>query len=130
MVTSGSDLHRDRRYRSIFTAADGSVRGAFPGAPLDGQCPFAADAQQPMRNLAIARALAQEGLVARSWFGLCAHDENPEVARHWGAWRSLLPDPSMAPIVPASLVLAAGRDAGLADWAAWMSNRYRLRIAE
>jgi hypothetical protein len=36
----------------------------------------------------------------------------------------------MAPIVPASLVLAAGRDAGLADWAAWMSNRYRLRIAE
>jgi hypothetical protein len=83
-----------------------------------------------MRNLAIARALAQEGLVARSWFGLCAHDENPAVARHWGAWRSLLPDPSMAPIVPASLVLAAGRDAGLADWAAWMSNRYRLRIAE
>jgi len=121
---------RDRRYWSIYEAAHGSVRAAFPGADVNGPCPFADHAQQPMRNLAIARGLEQSGRVARTWFGLCAHDDNPDVAAHWGAWRALLPEPSMAPVLPASEVLAAGRDAGFDDWAAWMSERYRLRSPE
>jgi hypothetical protein len=32
-----------------------------------------------------------------------------------------------APVLPASAVLAAGRDAGCEAWAGWMSDRYRLR---
>jgi hypothetical protein len=121
---------RDRRYWSIFAAAHGSVRSAFPGAVLGGVCPFASHAQQPMRNLAIARGLEQESTVTRAWFGLCAHDDNPDVAEHWASWRRLLPDPAMAPVLPASMVLAAGRDAGYEAWAEWMSKRYRLRVAE
>jgi len=121
---------RDRRYWSVFAETSGSVRAAFPGASLDGGCPFAEHAQQPMRNLALARALESEGTVAQAWFGLCAHDDNPDVAMHWDAWRRLLPDPAMAPSLPASAVLAAGRDAGHGEWAAWMSERYRLGVAE
>lgn len=120
---------RDRRYWSIFTSAHGSVRAAFPGAAAGGLCPFAGHAQQPMRNLAIARGLEQDGTVARAWFGLCAHDDNPDVAEHWASWRGLLPDTAMAPVFSASVVLAAGRDAGLEAWAAWMSERYRLRVS-
>ena len=63
---------RDRRYWQIFTAGHGSVGNAFPGADLDGPCPFAGNAQQPMRNLAIVRGLEQEGTVAEAWFVLCA----------------------------------------------------------
>lgn len=121
---------RDRRYWSIFTAAHGSVRAAFPGAALHANCPFAEHAQQPMRNLALARALEQQGTVTRAWFGVCAHDDNPDVASHWKAWRDLLPEPSMALVLPASVVLGAGRDAGHTNWAAWMSARYRLRVGE
>jgi hypothetical protein len=121
---------RDRRYWSIFADAHGSVRAAFPGALLDGACPFAGHAQQPMRNLALARALEQDATVIRAWFGLCAHDDNPDVTEHWASWRDLLPDPAMAPVLPAFAVLAAGRDAGHEAWAAWMSDRYRLRAAE
>ena len=51
---------RDRRYWEIFTGSYGGVRQAFPHADLSGGCPFADDMQQPMRNLAVARALEQE----------------------------------------------------------------------
>lgn len=117
---------RDRRYWTIFTASHGSVRAAFPNAPATGACPFAGHAQQPMRNLAIARGLEQEGTLAKAWYGLCAHDANPDVATHWDSWRSLLPDPAMAPILPASTLLTAGRASGLAEWADWMADRYHL----
>jgi len=77
---------RDRRYWTIFSRARGSISAAFPGADLNGACPFAGNAQQPMRNLAIARGLEQEGVVGRAFFGLCAHDANPDVSAHWIAW--------------------------------------------
>ena len=92
---------RDRRYWEIFTKSHGSVRDAFPGADADGPCPFVGNAQQPMRNLAIARALEQEGMVDEAWFVLCAHDGNPDVPGHWGAWKGILPDPGMAPSLTA-----------------------------
>ncbi len=114
---------RDRRYWSIFAASHGSVAAAFPGADLDGACPFAGQAQQPMRNLALARALEQEGTVGRAWFGLCAHDGNPDVARHWEGWRGLLGDGTEAPMLAASEVIAAGREAGHVAWADWMGAR-------
>ena len=119
---------RDRRYWEIFSTRHGSVRAAFPGADPNGPCPFAFSMQQPMRNLAIARGLEQDqdSAVERAWFVLCAHDGNGEVAEHWTSWKSLLPDPSMAPSLPASEIVCAGEDEGLTEWAAWMRDRYRL----
>ena len=117
---------RDRRYWEIFARSHGSVRDAFPNANLDGPCPFAYDMQQPMRNLAIARALEQEDVVEKAWFILCAHDANTNVAEHWKNWEGLLPDPSMAPFLPASEVIRIGEAEGLEDWASYMRARYRL----
>jgi hypothetical protein len=119
---------RDRRYWEIFARSHGSFRAAFPGADESGPCPFAGQQQQPMRNLALAHALMQEGLVDRAWFGLCPHDQNPDVVREWTVWRGLLPGGEIAPVLPASEVLAAGRDAGHGAWAQWMAERYRLAI--
>jgi hypothetical protein len=120
---------RDRRYWEIFTASHGSVRAAFPGAPSEGRCPFAFEAQQPMRNLAIARGMEQDenSVVARAWFALCSHDDNTEIARHWDNWRVILPDSSMAPKLVASDIVRAGEAEGYGDWAAWMRDRYGLR---
>ena len=98
---------RDRRYWEIFTEKHGCVRDEFPGADANGPCSIAGNAQQPMRKLAIARALEQEGVVDEAWFVLCAHDGNPDVPRHWEVWRGLLPDPDMAPLLPASAVIDA-----------------------
>ncbi len=118
---------RDRRYWEIFTRSHGSVRKAFPHADLDGPCPFAYDMQQPMRNLAIARGLEQEGMVRRAWFALCAHDANPDIAARWADWSRLLPEPSPAPAIPASEIVSIGEAEGLTDWAAYMRERYQLR---
>jgi hypothetical protein len=121
---------RDRRYWEIFANAYGSVADAFPGADRTGGCPFAGDLQQPMRNLALARALEEAGVVTRAWYGLCPHDQNPDVRPHWAAWAGVLPPGVPAPVFPASDVLAAGCDAGHTDWAAWMAARYRLPLPE
>ena len=118
--------HRDRRYWEIFARSHGSVHDAFPNANLNGPCPFAYDMQQPMRNLAIARGLEQEDTVKKAWFALCAHDSNPDVAEHWASWKRLLPDPSMAPSLPASEVVGIGEAEGLKDWAFYMRDRYQL----
>ena len=117
---------RDRRYWEIFTQCYGSVRDAFPHADLNGPCPFAYDMQQPMRNLAIARGLEQENMVTKAWFALCAHDDNPDMGRHWEKWKDLLPVGSIAPYIPASKIVNIGEAAGLKDWAVYMRNRYRL----
>ena len=119
---------RDRRYWKIFAQAHGSVREAFPGADIDGPCPFAESMQQPMRNLAVAVGLEQDphASIEKAWFGLCAHVDNPDVAGHWESWTRLLTEPSLAPKIPASVVVSAGEKEGLQDWAAWMRNRYRL----
>ena len=122
--TSGKT--RDRRYWEIFERSNGSVRAAFPGADVTGPCPFAGHAQQPMRNLALANALVQGGVVRRSWFLLCAHDDNPDVATHWNAWRAVLGAEQFAPMLAASHVVAAGRADGRPNWADWMATRYRL----
>ena len=119
---------RDRRYWEIFEQRNSSVRDAFPGADLDGQCPFAFSMQQPMRNLAIVRGLEQCGNsgVERAWFALCAHDHNEDVDVHWEEWGHLLPDPSGAPKLAASKILRAGEVEGFGEWAEWMRERYRL----
>ena len=117
---------RDRRYWEIFAVAHGSVRNAFPGAEVHGPCPFAGNAQQPMRNLAIARGLEQDGTVAEAWFVLCAHDDNPDVREHWKTWAGLLPDSAVAPLLPASAVVDAADAGGDGAWATWMRERYRL----
>ena len=119
---------RDRRYWEIFAGAHGSLSEAFPGIDRSGPCPFAFGMQQPMRNLAVARGLEQdEGLgIAKAWFVLCAHDGNPDIDGHWREWRRILPDPSMAPSLPASEVVAAGEAEGFTGWAVWMRHRYLL----
>ena len=117
---------RDRRYWEIFARSHGSVRKAFPHADLNGPCPFAYDMQQPMRNLAIARGMEQEGIARKAWFALCVHDANPDIASRWAEWTRLLPERSMAPVLPASEVVRIGEAEGLTDWAAYMRERYRL----
>ena len=119
---------RDRRYWEIFEEAHGSIRRAFPGADLDGPCPFAFSMQQPMRNLAIARGLEQDvgHDVTMAWFGLCAHDDNQDAASHWEKWKGLLPGPSLAPRLLASEVVEAGEAEGFREWADYMRDRYRL----
>lgn len=119
---------RDRRYWEIFAQSYGSVRDAFPGADLGGQCPFAFSMQQPMRNLAVARGLEHCGDsgVERAWFALCAHDGNEDMGVHWEEWGRLLPDPSAAPKLAASQILMAGEVEGFGEWSAWMRERYLL----
>ena len=117
---------RDWRYWEIFSRSYGSVRDAFPGAELGGRCPFARDLYQPMRNLAIARGLEQEDMVEKAWFALCLHDRNPDIPKHWEEWTSLLPDPSMAPCLPASEIVSVGEAEGLNGWAEYMRERYQL----
>lgn len=117
---------RDRRYWEIFATNSGSVRNAFPGAKLIGPCPFVGNAQQPMRNLAIAKGLEQNGSVEAAWFVLCVHDHNPNALKRWDEWKKILPDPDMAPILLASEVVSAGEEEGLVRWATWMRERYQL----
>ena len=102
------------------------MRQAFPHADLSGECPFAYNMQQPMRNLAVARALEQEDLVQRAWYGLCIHDQNPDVTGHWLMWRDMLGQSTPAPLIPASRIIGAGDEAGLTEWATYMRSRYRL----
>ena len=122
------DKARQRRYWEIFATDRGGLREAFPGADPDGACPFAGHAYQPMRNLAAADALVHDpySAVSRAWFVLCAHGGNPEIAEQWAAWRALLPDPRMAPVLPAADIVRAGAADGLAEWADWMRARYML----
>lgn len=117
---------RDRRYWEIFTRSHGSVQKAFPHADLDGPCPFAYDMQQPMRNLAIARGMEQESMAQQAWFALCAHDANLDISARWAEWSRLLPEPSQAPVLPASEIVRAGEAEGLKEWAAYMRERYQL----
>ena len=117
---------RDRRYWEIFAWSHGSLVDAFPNADLDGECPFAYDMQQPMRNLAIARGLEQEDMVQKAWYVLCAHDHNPDISGHWLAWRHLVGDVTPAPFLPASEVVRAGEEEGLVAWAKYMRERYWL----
>ena len=119
---------RDRRYWEIFAGAHGTVAEAFPGADRAGPCPFAFSMQQPMRNLAVARGLEQDRAsgISAAWFMLCAHAGNPAIDEHWREWQGILPDASMAPLLPASEIVTAGEDEGLAGWAKWMRDRYLL----
>ena len=117
---------RDRRYWEIFAQRHGSLQSAFPNADPDGECPFAYDMQQPMRNLAIAQGLVQEDMVQKAWYILCAHDNNPDIAGHWQEWQRLVGDAVPAPFLPASDVIAIGEQDGLTDWAIYMRTRYHL----
>ena len=117
---------RDRRYWRIFADSYGGMSQAFPHSDLSGSCPFAYDMQQPMRNLALARAVEQEDMAERAWYGLCAHDQNREIAGHWSAWQDLLGPATPAPLIPASSVIEAGEATGLTAWASYMRSRYLL----
>ena len=82
--------------------------------------------QQPMRNLAIAWGIEQEGIAEEAWYILCAHDDNRDIARHWNVWQQLLGSATMVPFLPASDVINAGEEDGLGHWAEYMRARYRL----
>ena len=113
---------RDRRYWEIFAGSRGSLQNTFPNACLGGECPFAYDMQQPMRNLAMAQGLEQEGIRGTS----CAPTTIREIAGHWQAWQRLLGGSTPAPFLPAFEVINAGEEDGLEDWGKYMRGRYRL----
>ena len=117
---------RDRRYWEIFARSRGNLQNAFPNANLDGECPFAYNMQQPMRNLAIAQGMVQEDMVEKAWYVLCAHDHNSDMTGHWQAWRNLLGDATPAPFLPASEVIKVGEEDGLTEWGKYMRDRYQL----
>jgi hypothetical protein len=110
---------RDRRYWEIFAAAHGSVRAAFPAAG-DGGCPFHGDAQQIMRNHALALGLVQAGHADWWAFGLVHHDRNPDVPTPWEAYTELTADRAHLFRLPASAVAEAG------PLAAWTAERYHF----
>jgi hypothetical protein len=119
---------RERRYWDIFDAAHGSVRAAFPHVHA-GACPFASDAQQLMRNHALALGLVQSHRYAFARFGLVHHDDNPDVVPPWTEYERIVADREMLFRLPASHLIAAGRDLGApwaADWADYVCERYRL----
>jgi hypothetical protein len=128
-LTRSAHARRDRRYWSIFAAADGSVQAAFPGADLGGCCPFAGDMQQPMRNHALALGLLQSGRYEFARFGLVHHDDNTDVLLHWGRYRDMIADPEVLFRLPASAVIEAGRRLEVSwssEWAQYLEERYRL----
>lgn len=119
---------KDRTYWSILSAAArGTLRDAYPRAGTS-VCPFAGDAQQIMRNHALALALVQERRVAFSAFGLIHHDENPDVPPRWDAYHHMTALPLLFRI-PATKVLRAAPESGW--WPAWrryVSDRYDLAL--
>ncbi len=119
---------RDRRYWEIFAAGHGDVGAAFPGIRVEGPCPFAGDAQQPMRQHALALGLEQAGLADEAWLVLVHHDDNPDVPAHWSEWTSLTRPNARIGRLRATDLLRAGQTGGLGDWAQWMADRYRLEI--
>ena len=108
---------RDRRYWEIFAGAHGSVRAAFPVAG-EGRCPFFSDAQQIMRNHALALGLVQARHVDWWAFGLVHHDRNPDVVPPWDAYAAGTIDRTHLFRLPASAVAEA------AGHSAWMAERY------
>ena len=123
---------RDRRYWQIFEREFGSVREAFPGADLDGPCPFRGDGQQPMRNHALALGLVQRGVMDFAAFGLVHHDDNPDVVPAWDDYVALVADPAMLFRMPASTISDAAGLALDAEPAVgpWLRDRYFLHGGE
>jgi hypothetical protein len=119
---------RDRRYWEILTTAFGSVRGACPGASEQGPCPYAGDAQQPMRQHALALAMEQNGLVDEAWLALVHHDDNPDIPPPWQGYCDMAPDGSRLLSQSASSLLGWGQQMGLGHWASWMAGRYQLEV--
>ena len=117
---------RDRRYWEIFSRDYGDLNKAFPNVDIGGECPFAHDMQQPMRNLAMANGLMQEDMAEKAWYVLCAHDRNADMAGHWTTWQHLLGDAAPSPFLPASEVIRTGEEEGLVDWGRYMRSRYQL----
>lgn len=118
---------RDRRYWHIFAQQHGSVEAAFPGIQA-GPCPFADDAQQPMRQYALALGLEQAGITDEAYLLLVHHDDNPDVPRAWAAWTALThPDARIARL-PASHLLHSSRPPHLDGWARYIADRYRLEL--
>jgi hypothetical protein len=119
---------RDRRYWDIFERQMGTVAAMFPNVIPQGECPFAYDNQQPMRNHAMALGLVQDGEVEFAHFGLVHHDKNPDVPPLWASYRELCRDDRTLFTLKASEVLAAD-GSGTDWWGAWrqyMLERYDL----
>ncbi len=119
---------RDRRYWSIFRQAHGSLRAAFPGAPLAGGCPFAGDWQQPMRNHALALAMEQDDRVSFWRLALVHHDGNPDVCDPWDAYtQGTVDSPHIYRWAASELLAALGAATGdAAGHASWMRAKYVL----
>jgi hypothetical protein len=97
-----------------------------PVGPLSGHtgCLFRLGLNQPMRNLALGRAMLADREVDQVAYVLCAHDDNGPIWRRWAeAARVFGGDPTV-PLdgMPASQVVALHQP----DDAAWLRHHYAL----
>jgi hypothetical protein len=97
-----------------------------PVGPLSGHtgCLFRLGLNQPMRNLALARAMLADREVDQVAYVLCAHDDNGPIWRRWAeAARVFGGDPTVRlDGMPASQVVALHQP----DDAAWLRHHYAL----
>lgn len=97
--------------------------GDLTGTPLEAGCPFRY-ANQPMRNVALARALLDAGETDRATVALCAHEAHTAIWRRWAAAKAALDGVAGVDLadIPASAVLQYHRSDDSED----LAERYLL----
>lgn len=125
-LTRPRSAARDRRYWTILEQRYGSVRAAIARDRAERACPFAGDANQIMRQHALAVALEQSGTYDEAWVGLVHHDDNPDVNELWRDTVAMFNPAARFFRNPASTLLSHGGRCGDAHWAEWMADRYAM----
>ncbi len=119
---------RDRRYWTIFAQSHGDLATAFPGAMTPG-CPFATEWQQPMRNHALCLGHLHADRATFWMLALVHHDDNPDVAGPWDAYRDATIDKQHIQRWPASSLIgciAQALPVSSPPIHTWLQQRYFL----
>lgn len=103
----------------------------------DQGCPFSGGLYQLMRNVVLARALTEQGGADWADVAICVHPDNKGAhllkrpvlneASALAAMRRIAPSASLRELDPREVITAIEAcDAGLAEWAHWIRERYDL----
>ncbi len=112
--------HRDQATVRAYDRHLGTVR-SLPG---HAGCLFRLGLNQPLRNLALARALLADGEADQVAYVLCAHDHNPAIWRRWADTVQVFGADAAVTLasVPASRVVRLHQHQA----AAWLRRTYAL----